>query len=217
MSGSLAEEIAAGIAPMWRRFTVDELDQMIAQGMLREGDPFELIDGTLILKDRRDPGMPEGRTMVHGPAHATTLRRIQHALAPWQPSPLWHLSIQLPVRVSDWQAPEPDAALLRGRVEDFDTRHPRPGDVIALFEVSGTSRRYDLTKKKQIYAEAEIPLYILVDLENRMIERFESPVPAEGRYLQRTTLHDVDVLKLDLPGVGPVEIPVRNLLPGESD
>lgn len=217
MSGSLAEEIAAGIAPMWRRFTVDELDQMIEKGMLREGDPFELIDGTLILKDRRDPGMPEGRPMVHGPKHAGVIAALAESFAQWQPAPFWHVRYQLPIQATALHAPEPDAALVKGTPRDFLKRHPQPADVMALFEAAGTSRRYDSTTKLRVYSEANIPLYVLIDIENRAIERFESPAPAEGRYLRRTTLHADDVLKLDLPGVGPVEIPVRNLLPGEAD
>lgn len=217
MSGSLAEEIAAGIAPTWRRFTVDELDQMIEKGMLREGDPFELIDGTLILKDRRDPGMPERRPTVHGPKHAGVIAALAETFAQWQPSPHWHVRYQLPIQVAELHAPEPDAAIVRGAPREFLKRHPRPADVIALVEAAGTSRRFDATTKLRIYAEAKVPLYLLIDIENHAIERFESPVAAEGRYLLRTTLHIDDVLQLDLPGVGVVDIPVRSLLPAESD
>lgn len=214
MSATLVDAIRAGFAPPLAQFTIDEVNAMLDAGALRDAAPFELIDGMLVTKDRRDPGMPEERPMVHGPRHAATIRRIDRAFKPWQPNPHWCLTAQLPVEISRTQSPEPDSALLRGPIEDYDERHPTPADVLALIEAAGTSLRYDRTTKQRIYAESEVPLYLVINLEDKTIERHEDPAPAEGVYRRRTVLKPDDTLRLDLPGTGPIEIPVASLLPG---
>ena len=71
-------------------------------------------------------------------------------------------------------------------------------------------------KFRRVYAECEVPLYLVINLEDRTIERYEAPAPAEGVYRRRTVLKPGDTLRLDLPGTGVIEIPVSSLLPGEG-
>jgi len=214
MPSTLIDAIAAGYAPPIHPMTIRDVELLMEQGSLREGDPFELLDGMLVLKDRRDPGAPETQPMGHGPLHASTVTRIQRALDPWQPSPHWYLRIQLPVQVSESKAPEPDTALVEGTPDDYDDRHPSPADVLVIFEASGTSLQFDRSTKQRIYASAGIPRYVVVNLPERTVELYESPDADLGQYTRKTILRPGESLRLELPGTGPIEIAVSSLLPG---
>src|SRR5439155_22723834 len=122
MSSLLLEEVIAGRAPAVLPFTVDQYHRMIESGILREGEPTELIDGILVRKDRSDRG---GTAMAHGPRHALTLKRAERLLRCVDPFG-WHLHVQLPVTLSATQEPEPDLAVVKGRPEDYLERHPGP-------------------------------------------------------------------------------------------
>ncbi len=45
------------------------------------------------------------------------------------------------------------------------------------------------------------------------LPRFDAPAPAESVYRRRTVLKPGDTLRLDLPGMGPIEIPVATFCP----
>ena len=57
----------------------------------------------------------------------------------------------------------------------FITRHPCPGDVLLLIEVSDTTVSFDRTEKCPIYARAGIPEVWLVNLPDRCVERCTDP------------------------------------------
>jgi hypothetical protein len=56
MNTPLLEQVVAGRAPGVLPLTIDQYYRMIAAGILREGEPTELIDGILVRKDRSDRG-----------------------------------------------------------------------------------------------------------------------------------------------------------------
>src|SRR5438045_1800942 len=64
-----------------RRFTVDEYHRMIEAGILKEGDPVELLDGYLVLK------------MVRNPQHDGPMDLFEGAIGSIIPSG-WFLRIQ---------------------------------------------------------------------------------------------------------------------------
>jgi Uma2 family endonuclease len=76
-------------------------------------------------------------------------------------------------------APEPD--LLWVTQKDYSRNHPEPRDVHLLVEVSETSIRDDRGEKRDLYAEAMIPDYWIVNLVNRTIEVYRQP---DGREYQ---------------------------------
>src|SRR5438876_9760079 len=71
---NILEHIAAGQGPGIVPLSVEQYHKMISNGILREGDSIELIDGILIRKDRADKG---GDPMSHGPRHAFCAKRLQ--------------------------------------------------------------------------------------------------------------------------------------------
>ena len=215
MTATLLQNMAAGIAPPFRPFTVTEYQAMLDAGIFKDGDPIELIDGLIVLKDRRDPRMPEAQMMTHGPAHAAAVRRLLRLLSKIQ-SDLWHISTQLPLQLGETQFPEPDLAILRGQPDEYDARHPGPVDVLAIFEVSGSSLRYDRTTKLNVYAAVGIPFYGLLNLDDRQIELHTLPHTPSGQYHSRTIALDGESFRLDLPGVEPLEIAVNDVLPSAA-
>jgi Uma2 family endonuclease len=208
MSLPLLEQVVAGRTPSLVTLTVEQYHQMIARGILREGDPSELIDGLLVLKDRSDRG---GNPMSQGPRHALTLKRLQRQLRPVEDLEC-HLHVQLPVTLSAVREPEPDLSVVRGREEDYSLHHPRPADVLAVMEVSGSTLEYDRTTKQRLFAAANLTPYWIVNLPEEQIEVYEEPIPAEGRYGRRTDYQRGQVVPLTIQGV-TLEIAVAQVLP----
>lgn len=209
MASSLLEEIVAENAVFVRRLNVDQLHQMLAAGIIRDGEPVELIDGLLVNKDRRDGG---GKPMSHGPRHAAIIRRLGR-LEERVRTYGFHVLIQLPVTLSDVSEPEPDAAILRGDDELYAKRHPQPDDIAVVFEVADTSLRYDQTKKQRVYAAAGIPVYCIVNLCDGVIELYDAPATERGEYERRTILTGDDVLQLVLSEDAEIQVKVADLLP----
>lgn len=191
------------------RLDVDQFHRMIEVGILREGAPIELIDGILVRKDNSDRG---GNPMTHGPKHALCLQRIRDLDARLRPYGC-HLRQQLPVTLSARREPEPDGLIVRGRIEDYEARHPTAADCLICIEVADSSLEYDRTVKYQMYAAAGLPDYWLVNIPDRQVEVYRSPVPAEARYAVRTDFRCGQTLPCELaPGV-VLEVPVGALLP----
>jgi Uma2 family endonuclease len=188
--------------------TVEQLHVMIEKGILRDGDPIELVEGLLVRKNRAAAGEDE---MTHGTHHAlvvTRLVRIERALDPFG----CHLRVQLPVTLSSVDEPEPDLAIARDSLEAFTDRHPGPEDVLALIEVADSSLGYDRGAKLRVYAAAGIPLYVIVNIPEQQIERYEEPVPGQGRYRRRSDYRTGETVLLPLAAGGTLPLAVDDVL-----
>ncbi len=209
MSVTVLEQVVAGRSPGVVPLTIDQYHRMIELAILREGEPTELIDGILVRKDRSDSG---GSPMAHGPRHALSVKRLERMLRPvedWG----YHLHVQLPVTLATIQEPEPDLAVVGGRPEDYQARHPGPGDILALMEVSDSTLDYDRTTKQRVYAAAGIRQYWIVNLPDHCLEVYEQPVPAEGRYAAKMDYQSGQVLRLVVSPTQQLEVPVSQVLP----
>src|SRR5205807_2445698 len=133
-------------------------------------------------KDRADKG---GEAMSHGPRHAFSVKRLQRPFRQLEEHS-YHLHSQLPVTLGGIQEPEPDLALVRGREQDYERRHPGPEDIVAIMEVSDSSLTLDRSTKQRLYASAAIPIYWIVNLVDNQIEVYGDPQTTEGKYLKRT-------------------------------
>jgi Uma2 family endonuclease len=147
------------------RVSVDEYDRMCAAGALH--DPrVELIHGLLVRKTRKSP--------AHVIA-AALLRQALHAILP----PGWHIAKEDPVRIPDYDEPEPDLAVIAGALEDYTTTHPGPADIAFLVEVAESSVTHDRQDKLPAYAAGGIATSWIVNLLDRQIEVYSQPT-AEG-------------------------------------
>ena len=193
MGSALIEQVAAGLAPSLVPLSVEQYHVMLEKGILRDGDPIELLQGLLVRKNRAAVGENE---ITHGTRHASVVSRLVRLQRLAEPLG-FHVRVQLPATLSDIDEPEPDVAIVRGSVEDFAERHPGPDAFCRSFEVSDSSLGYDRGAKRRVYADAGVRVYVIVNIPDQQIERYEQPVKAQGRYEGRQDFRSGD--KFDLP------------------
>lgn len=147
--------------PRRLRFTVDEYYKMIELGMIKDYEKAEIIEGELIQK------------MPIGDRHAFIVDMLNRFFNKNLSDDIL-IRVQNPVRLSDYDEPEPDITL--ADLTKYDgKRHPRPGEVILIVEVSDSTLKYDRDTKLALYAEAEIPEVWIVNLKNEIIEVHQKP------------------------------------------
>jgi Uma2 family endonuclease len=143
-----------------KRMTVAEYHELIRSGGLKEGARFEMLKGVLAEK------------LTHNPLHAGLLLILQQLLLPLLPVS-YLFRCQLPITLADSE-PEPDISIARGEAVDCLKRHPGPADVPLVIEISVSSLLTD-RYKAEIYAEARIPYYWIIDPVNRQVECYSKP------------------------------------------
>jgi hypothetical protein len=190
--------------PEWaglRRFTVAEYHAMLAAGILKSGDPVELIDGFLV------------RKMSRNPSHDSAIDLFRLALAPLLPVRCM-LRSQQAVTLLDSE-PEPDFAVVVGGPRTFTGRHPQPADVLLVAEVADTTLATDRTIKLTAYAKNRLPVYWIVNVADMQVEVYADPQPAVSppTYATRTDYRSGQVVPLVLDGQQVGTIPVADLLP----
>jgi Uma2 family endonuclease len=154
-----------------RLFTSDEYARMVQAGILGEDERVELLDG-------------EVRAMSPiGSRHVACVNRLNTILNLHVRGQAI-ISIQNPIRLSDYSEPEPDIAVLYARGDYYDAALPVPDDVLLIAEVADTSLEYDRNEKLPRYAEAGIGEVWIVDLEHQTLERYVRSL--NGRYAEAT-------------------------------
>jgi Uma2 family endonuclease len=185
------------LLPMVYRISVDEYDRMVELGVL--DDPrVELIDGLLVKKVSKNP------------PHVVATKRLVHVAERIVP-PGWHISKEDPVRIPQWDEPEPDVAIVAGRPEDYWTRHPGPNDIALLAEIAETTLDRDQGEKLLAYAAGGISVYWIVNLVDDRIEVYTQPSPSGyGRRRDYTAGEEIPVV---IAGVEHGRIAVSDILP----
>lgn len=148
------------------RITVRRYHELINQGVFSENERCELLEGVVVEK------------MTKNPPHVVANRRCEQRFASLLP-PGWHVRSQDPLTLAQSE-PEPDVAIVRGRFEDYATRHPAGDDVALVVEVADASLATD-RYKVEIYAAAGIPCYWILNLVDRVVEVYTSPVTAGAK------------------------------------
>lgn len=210
MISPLLNEVVAGRAPEPLLFTTDQYHRLTETGVILEGSPVELIEGVIVWKDRRDA---KGSLMNHGPQHSGTVSQLSVVLNAELAGIDVHTRCQLPVILTANSEPEPDLAVVRGPASGFFHRQPSPDDLLAVIEVSYGSKRFDRTTKQRIYASANIPVYWIVSLPDRLVEVYEQPDSATGKYLSTSTVDETGQVQLSLPGGVSIVVSVADFLP----
>jgi Uma2 family endonuclease len=189
--------------------TVDQYDQMIATGILPEGEPYELLDGFLVRKDRSATG--EG-PMTVGSEHVWVVQRLGKLDAKLKNLGC-HIRVQSPVSLPPYNEPEPDGSIVRGTIDDYVAAHPKAADVSCAIEVADSSLQRDRTTKLRIYASCNIQQYVIINLPDRVVEVYTQPQAQEGRYRQSLTLRSGRNVELLATGGKRLTVAVRSLLP----
>ena len=135
---------------------------MAGSGVLGPEARVELLEGTII------------DMSPIGPFHGGLVKRLSR-LFHLQAGGRWMVSTQDPLRLDDHSEPEPDVMLLKPAADDYTSRHPQPGDVLLLIEVSDTTLDYDREEKLPAYGRAGVPEVWIVNLVDQAIEVYREP------------------------------------------
>jgi Uma2 family endonuclease len=189
-------------APTLYRLSVEQYHEMIRQGILKDGDPVELVEGVLVMR------------MTKNPPHTFATQALRDLL-PSLVRPNCFVNDQEPVTTQDSE-PEPDIAVIRGERRQYleQDRHPGPQDTALVIEVADSSLRLDVTVMLRAYARARVPVYWIVNLVDRRVQVCTDPTgPAdEPTYGQRRDSSETEEVPVILDGREVGRIAVRDLL-----
>lgn len=144
-----------------RLLTVEDYHRMGEVGILPEKGQ-ELIHGEII------------EMSPIGSRHAATVDKASDYLKELLKGKAT-IRVQNPIIIPTYSEPEPDIAVVKFRSDYYAEHHPTPEDVILLIEVADSSIEFDRKTKMSLYASAGIPIYWIIDLENKQIETFSLP------------------------------------------
>ena len=109
---------------------------------------------------------------------------------------------QNPVRIpASNSEPEPDVVWV---IRKQYSQHPEPRDIALIIEVADSSLAFDRTEKLQLYAEAGIPEFWIVNILDDQIEVFRKPA---GRSYEEHSIHR------GAAAIHPLSLPTATLQP----
>jgi Uma2 family endonuclease len=146
------------------RMGVDQYESLVESGVFTKRDKLHLIDGYLVAK------------MTQGDPRSTADDLCRDQLAGVLPAG-WYLRSNKPVRIPPRSKPEPDHAVVRGKVRDYSRRSPEPADVALVVEIAESSLTADRKLMASVYGNAGIPIYWIVNLVDRQVEVYTGPTP----------------------------------------
>lgn len=185
------KEIIAGCR---RPITVDEYHQMIDAGVFDEDEPLELLEGALVC--RSPQSLPHADAIVY-------LNRLLVRALPAR----YDLRCQLPLTLARSE-PEPDFAIVDRRAARRAERHPTTA--VLVIEVAFDSLALDRAKI-EVYAEAGVQEYWIVDVARRRVEVRHRPQRARRAYAEHAVIGRGTLASVALPSIS---VPVAALLRG---
>ncbi len=165
-------------------WTVQDYHRMSDLGILDPNQRTELIAGQIVLMTAK------------GTPHVLTLRLLATALenALGDRSAVF-VSTQDPIRLDNFSEPEPDLAIVKGSILDYDQAHPGAEDIYLVIEIADSTLKQDCEVKDKLYARSNIAEYWVVDIKNRQVRIFRDPTPTGyGSQLMLTETHSVSPL-----------------------
>jgi Uma2 family endonuclease len=178
-----------------KRWTITDYHRMIASGVLTPDDRVELLDGQVIEMVPQDP--PHASTTDEGSDYLKTLFAGRAKVR-----------AQLPITLSEHSEPEPDIAVVRIDENRYRNRHPNAADIFLLIEIADATLKRDRTYKAKLYAQADVPEYWVIDVNQRQLTVFRDP--QNGMYQSEVVLLATDrIAPLAFPDIA---IELQNLV-----
>ncbi len=162
-------------------FTVDEYYRMADAGILTPDDRVELIDGEIIEMcpiGNRHLGCVNAGNRLFGRAFEG--RAV--------------ISVQNPLRLSNYTEPQPDVVVLKYREDCYRFKRPMAEDALLVVEVADTTLSYDRNVKLLRYAKSGVPEVWIENLEDDLLLVFRDP--AGGAYQTCLILRPGDSLSV---------------------
>jgi Uma2 family endonuclease len=155
---------------------VEEVERMLEAEILREPEPFELIGGELV---------------------AMAAKNRQHEVLRTELGLYWadrrsrdlKIASGTPLRLSDYDAPEPDFIVYPASLRAPDVR---AGTVLLVVEVADASLAIDLNTKSQRYAASGVREYWVINA--RTLVTTVHREPQSSGYADRRELAPTDLL-----------------------
>lgn len=184
-----------------RKFTVAEYHRLLTAGILRSGDPYELLRGWIVPKPKSSPRRAMSKSLL--------LRRL---LALFDEDE-WVVGVGGAITLRDSE-PEPSAAVFRGPDDRYTKRHPRPDETALVAEVADVTLERDRGIKLGIYAGGRIPLYWIVNLIDRRVEVYTDPRGGKNPAYKTVAEYDPgEAVPVVVGGADLGSVPVAELLP----
>jgi hypothetical protein len=174
------------------RMTVDQYERLAESGVLGT-ESVELIGGLLV------------RKITKKPPHVLACEAARDLLLPLLP-PGWRLTLEAPVRIPDFDEPEPNLAIVRGTRKDYKLRHPGPSEIALLIEVADASLAWDRGEKCAAYARGGITTYWIVNLVDNRLEVYSEPTAEGYRNARFVTSEEHVAVVLDQTEVGRIAV-----------
>jgi hypothetical protein len=190
-------------------FTVDDTLSMVAQGILPEDASIELLNGSLVYRDRFDL---KGGEVVAGIEHdyvVTALSKLSAAIDNGQR----HVRTQTTLVCTEKHAPIPDGMILQGNLAAYRQRLAVAADALCVIEVADSSYERDRGEKLIAYAQAAIPQYVIINLRDRTAEVYVSPDQASAAYSEPMIIAADQELQLRVGAAEYFTVKLADLLP----
>jgi Uma2 family endonuclease len=181
----------------WTRAQYEAIEEL---AILTE--PSELIDGEIVAK------------MGQNPPHAYVIRVLMSWLSYVFGAEFLQcqLPIDVPEKEKEANKPLPDVAVNTQEASAYARRHPGPGDLRLVVEVSDSTLAFDQSAKADLFARAGIVEYWIVDIAGRNLFVHRQPTPT-GYEDIRAYRADEEIAPLAQPDA---MIRVARLLPPED-
>jgi Uma2 family endonuclease len=167
------------------KWTIERYHRAIEAGIF-DNQPIELLRGDLIVMP------PEREPHAYYNTEAADYLRI-----------LLGERVKIrdakPVTLPNNSEPVPDVAIVKPLGEVYLEHHPYPEDIFWVIEFSNATLSKDLGEKKEIYAEAGIVEYWVVNLKTPQLQVFRDI--ENGQYTTELTLTTGTIAPLAFPDV----------------
>ena len=167
------------------KWSLDDYHQMIESGLLAERS-LELINGEIIEVS------PEG--VAHSFYCRGTAKYLRSILGNRA-----EVSEAHPITLPNDSEPEPDIAIVRTPDTLYQTRHPFPEDIFWLIEIANSTLAKDLGVKRDLYAQAGIPEYWVMNLQTSELVVFRDLI--DNKYRSEIFLNDGNISPLAFPDI----------------
>lgn len=196
----MTKPIETSFPSNWDFFwTLDKYHLAIQNGTLTEDDKVELLYGKIV------------ELMPIGSPHAECVSLLAEFFQ-YRFGRDYRYREEKPITLSTISSePEPDLVVVINK--KYGHGHPEPTDIHFIAEVSESSLSKDRSIKVELYAEANLAEYWIINLVNRQIEVHLHPEPTQKLYGSVTHYKEADTFTSPFAG----EVVVAELLPDKDE